>query len=200
MAPLAPGFPSASLTVRRILPLRPAISSDQTLRLYRGGIRVPDRVGRRRDVDLPVLHRVAVSRHSGSRSACALMFGFRRRTVRIRDYGTESSIGPGIWSTCAVEPLLSVHGPVPSTSLNGVLAVWSWARAALSLSRKDGRRSSGFASIGGSRACTRPLNCVSMRRAVLADQAGAAVRFFRFVGVLLRARRDFDLRTLAMYR
>jgi hypothetical protein len=39
-----------------------------------------------------------------------------------------------------------------------------------------------------------------MRRAVLADQAGAAVRFFPFVGVLLRAARDFDLRTLAMYR
>ena len=60
----APGFPLASLTVRRILPLRPAISSDQTLRLYRGGIRVPDRVGRRRDVDLSVLHRVAASRHT----------------------------------------------------------------------------------------------------------------------------------------
>ena len=99
------------------MPLRPAISSDQTLRLYRGGIRVPDRVGRRRDVDLPVLNRVAVSRHSGSRSACALMFGFRRHAVRIRDYGTESSIGLGIGSACAVEPLLSVHGPVPFDQL-----------------------------------------------------------------------------------
>jgi hypothetical protein len=40
------------------------------------------------------------------------MFGFRRHTVGIRDYGTESSIGLGIWSACAVEPLLSIHGPV----------------------------------------------------------------------------------------